>query len=337
MIHALQEGGIGRHTGLYGGELQLYKHRKCEAQDYGAIAAMRNLVTVEQVTGEALHKSDEYAAAQPDAVVSRMVAEDSTGSIVGYALVAHFAGMLPGRWWIHVTVHPEMQRRGIGRQLYRAAEEMVREHGATEVESVCSEEETEKNYAFAVSQGFRSDRKRFQMVLDLPGWDGTCADPYIQGVTARGLQVGLFPSAPSDQLLRSLYDLVIHTETDVPSFEGVQPGFGDWAEEFMKRKQAVAVVRDGERVVAASFIQLPDDRATGCYIPYTGVVREYRGQGLARAVKLAAIHVARDKGYPFVWTHNDLDNPAIMSLNLSMGFRQRPGLYRLKKGLTAMS
>ena len=58
------------------------------------------------------------------------------------------------------------------------------------------------------------------------------------------------------------------------------------------------------------------------YIDMTGVKRSLRGQGLGRALKLAAMQAMREAGGKQLKTYNDPDNAPMLALNRSLGFQQ---------------
>ena len=55
---------------------------------------------------------------------------------------------------------------------------------------------------------------------------------------------------------------------------------------------------------------------------FTGVAREYWGQGVATALKLRAIEYAREHGYPTVRAFNRPAHAALLALNERLGFRR---------------
>jgi GNAT superfamily N-acetyltransferase len=63
----------------------------------------------------------------------------------------------------------------------------------------------------------------------------------------------------------------------------------------------------------------------------TGVDPRYRGRKIAQALKLQAIHYAREQGAAAIQTQNDAENVAILAINRKLGYQPRPGRYRLVK------
>lgn len=65
---------------------------------------------------------------------------------------------------------------------------------------------------------------------------------------------------------------------------------------------------------------------------FTGVIPTARGNGVAAALKLAALALARREGASQVQTYNDVMNEPIIRLNESLGYERRPGI-RLLRGV----
>lgn len=84
-----------------------------------------------------------------------------------------------------------------------------------------------------------------------------------------------------------------------------------------------------------AIIALDDDRLVGfCYIETftnasyvsnSGLIvdQEYRGQGLAKAIKKEVFNLARDK-YPDARVFGITTSPVVMNINISLGYRPAP-------------
>ena len=65
------------------------------------------------------------------------------------------------------------------------------------------------------------------------------------------------------------------------------------------------------------------------YNAFTGVERDYRGRGLAQALKLLAVRFAQHYGAAYIRTNNDSQNAPMLAVNRKLGYRPEPGKYRL--------
>lgn len=66
---------------------------------------------------------------------------------------------------------------------------------------------------------------------------------------------------------------------------------------------------------------------------FTGVLREFRGRGLARALKLETLVQAAALGVEAVETDNDSENAPIIHLNRDLGYREITGVLEFAKDL----
>jgi GNAT superfamily N-acetyltransferase len=94
---------------------------------------------------------------------------------------------------------------------------------------------------------------------------------------------------------------------------------------------AVIIAKRGRRYVGFTALWLPKDGPA--ITNTTGILREYRGQGLALALKLVSIRVMKARGYVEARTNNDTENPAILGLNEKLGYQRLPGWLQWEKGL----
>jgi GNAT superfamily N-acetyltransferase len=72
------------------------------------------------------------------------------------------------------------------------------------------------------------------------------------------------------------------------------------------------------------------------YNSFTGVDAAYRGQGIARAMKVQSILVAYQRGYRYIRTNNDSLNLPMLKINQSLGYKPVPGYYAITRSLNDM-
>jgi RimJ/RimL family protein N-acetyltransferase len=125
-----------------------------------------------------------------------------------------------------------------------------------------------------------------------------------------------------------LHRLNERTIQDVPHSLPIVP---ELFEDFMKRFHSpdrrldrwwIAV--DGDRPVAMSYLKFPPVRGT-IWTGYTCTDRDYRGRGIARAVKLQSLAQAAELGVAVVQTDNDSENAPMLHINERLGYVRRPG------------
>ncbi len=77
--------------------------------------------------------------------------------------------------------------------------------------------------------------------------------------------------------------------------------------------------RDGDRLVALSFLDFPVERGE-VWTGYTACDREYRGRGIAQAVKNESVGQAIELGVSSIRTLNDAENEPMLAINRKLGY-----------------
>ena len=91
------------------------------------------------------------------------------------------------------------------------------------------------------------------------------------------------------------------------------------------RPEATFVALAGDDVVAYAKLSLSLARPTVAMHDMTGVLRAWRGRGIARALKAAEIAWAMENGYERLETQNEERNEPIRRLNERYGYVVEPG------------
>ena len=91
------------------------------------------------------------------------------------------------------------------------------------------------------------------------------------------------------------------------------------------RPEATFVALAADEVVAYAKLSLSLGRPTVAMHDMTGVRRDWRGRGIARALKAAEIAWAIDNGYERLETQNEERNEPIRRLNERYGYVVEPG------------
>jgi GNAT superfamily N-acetyltransferase len=86
----------------------------------------------------------------------------------------------------------------------------------------------------------------------------------------------------------------------------------------------------GGEVVAVTLVVRASVREA--YFTYTGVLRPYRGLGLAKAVKALALAKLKELGYARASTNNNIANKPMVAVNRKLGFKIVRELLDYRKG-----
>jgi RimJ/RimL family protein N-acetyltransferase len=136
----------------------------------------------------------------------------------------------------------------------------------------------------------------------------------------------------TDENKHKLYDVNRSSSLDDPGSTGTFPDFYAFSKNvfdaswFRADTQILASRGDQWVGLAAIGIYPADGHA---YNAFTGVLRDYRGHGLAQALKLQTILLAKREGMRYIRTHNDSNNAPMLAINRKLGYKPEPGIYRL--------
>jgi len=300
--------------------------RSLVGADFDAFVALRNSIWPEFPTSvdQLLHEEEEF---EPHMKPTRLAAEID-GAIVGAAEVGPIVGSYDPRiWTIAIDVAPECRGKGIGSALFDTAWRTLAPSDPTLV-TVHVHDGDEASMKFLAARGFAELKRDFVSELDLSAW--SVAPPAHRAPEVRIVPMLQLDSEAFRQELHQLFEAV---RKDVPRVAPASPLSFDF---FNK-----AVIGDPEFLWSASHVAIaPSQRAlgyelvgfTGMYQSaqagfvdqwLTGVRPEWRGKGIAKALKIAAANAAKNAEFKGVRTDNDSRNAAMLSVNRTLGFVAR--------------
>lgn len=282
--------------------------------------------------------ADEEARRPAERLHRALVAHDGL-AVVGYGFVEEpDVAAQAGRLRIRVLVAPDHRRNGVGSALYEALCALANDAGATELvtEALADDAGAAR---FLARHGFVEYHRRLENRLRLaevePTAVGRAIDAHVDAFFASGVRIASFRQLTLAQAdaPRRLYDLDTVLWADVPfGLTGALPTYEQYV---------VAEIDHPDFLPAGTFIALDGDRWVGVSAlvrrpgfllnSMTGVVREWRGRGLARWLKLHTLRHALERGATEIRTFNDSINPAILALNDSLGFRVAAVQVRYRK------
>lgn len=302
--------------------------RLANPDDDRTIADLWNAVWPSRPTGpEELDRDRNTLADEQQA--QYLLAEDATGSL-GLALVAHDLGSYdPLRWVIEVAVLSAARGRGTGAGLYERALASVVAQGATAIQTTIAENDPVAR-SFAVNRGYREAKRDFLSVLDLGSMPDVSPLPL-------GGQVVPFARVDSPDIRRRLHALFEAVRVDIPRVSPPTPlTFAFFEEQVLGDPSFDAdlsvLAFQGELLVGMSTVYRGNE-AGRLEQGLTAVLRSARGQGLARAMKVAVIRAATEQGYAAIATDNDSRNAPMLAINSALGFEPREALVTLVRDL----
>lgn len=205
-------------------------------------------------------------------------------------------------------VHPEHRRRGVGTALLTAVTDHLRQLGIRRVRAMAQTD----GLPFARRHGYEPSREVRYSAFDL---DPAPALPELPP------GVRLLPISDLDPHLLYAADVASAADEpgDVPvdsiSYESWQ--YDVWDNLGLDKSASTAAQLDGE-VAAFSLVKRDGDRM---WSDFTGTIPAYRGRGLARLTKTAALHRAAADGVRVAYTSNDEENGPMLAINTRLGYR----------------
>ncbi|WP_102127294.1 GNAT family N-acetyltransferase [Deinococcus planocerae] len=314
--------------------------REATDADYPALADLQGTVWPDHgTTGDLLAHEDRELRDHPRGPHLWRVVVEEDGRVVGTASALQYPGMFhPDRYHVDLLVHPEAQGRGVGRALAGAMDAHLGERGARELLSG-TQEDCPRGLAFLARQGFAEVMRFFDNVLELGEFDPSAWEdaarlpaPYRQATLAEVIaEVGEEPA------WHAYFDAVVEIREDVPRTGEATPIV---FEHFRKRgddprflpQGVFFALTPGGEVAAMTELYTDAVDPAKLHTGLTGARRAHRRKGLALALKLAALGVARERGAASVWTGNATTNAPMLALNTRLGFRPRPAWIEMRRG-----
>lgn len=255
--------------------------------------------------------------------------EDS--KVVGHANAWRSdTGDEPARVRLGVQVPPANRGRGIGAALATAITDVAVDLGAKTLLTVVADDDNARG--FATRRGFSIGRELSHSRADLADApdpvpapdelrvvDYDAVDPHAVWTASAAVAAG----DPSGLSGIPAYDEWQATEWDSPD---------------LRRDLSIALVTtDGVDAGAGevvSFVTTTADPDRGViWSNLTGTVPAYRGRGLAKVVKSAALRRARDAGFTSAFTGNDAGNAPMLAVNQWLGYRPATSSWTAEKAV----
>lgn len=272
---------------------------------------------------ERLLQSDERNA-EIDPYFRRVIAR-TAGKIVGAcAIRSNWDGAVqPGRLWVTTSLVPEWHGRSLDSQMLQHA---ITELGPEIVElATCLREDHLQHADFLEEFGFEERFRSWGAHLNLNTFDPTRFDADIERLQQSGIRFIPYEKLQSDENDRKLLDLKRNLDRDVLSFDPIVPsGRSDilLGDEYILAGLIVAVNQQDDFLGIASLRHTPSAEIIDSGL--TGVRREYRGRGIATALKVRTLTVAKELGATETGTGGGGTNSPMKRLNQKLGYDVGP-------------
>lgn len=232
---------------------------------------------------------------------------------------------------LRIVVDPEYRGRGIGTALLQTA---IANPVFAERKAFAEVGDNDPlSLRFAQKLGYQHKAHAYESTIDPAEFDISPFQPYIDRVLESGLKFTTVAELGDTEEVRyKLWEIEHVTDADIPGIDmDLLPTWEDakksWFTSFWYKPANAFVVLDGDQWVASSATA---ELSPGIwYVQQTCVLREYRGRGLATAVKALATEHCRKQGSRLLKTNNHEGNEPMLAISRKFGFKPQPGWYEL--------
>ncbi len=279
---------------------------------------------------------------RPDGFFERRVMADENGAVVGFSNAFHSRGQfVPENYSLEVVVRPSARRRGIGLALYTDAARVLTERRAHWARNGVKESNADA-VAFAKRIGAIELKRDWESRLDVASFDPAPFADAPERAAAAGIRMTtLAEEMKTDpEAVRKAYALHAAARVDVPGLDPATPSpYERFENEVLRGPGSLPeayfiALRDG-RYVGESALAKEGADPTVIHQQLTGVLRDERGKGIARALKLKTVEYAHANGFRQIRTWNDSLNRPMLAINEAMGFVKEPAWITFGKDLSA--
>lgn len=275
-----------------------------------------------------------------DPARKRITLTTDGGAVAGTAVIA--VGMMPrpdGAQFVGASVFKEHRRKGIGGALVDALEAEAKRRNVGRLLAGTS---AARPFAleFAQKRGYREIGRRIMSYRELASYEPLRWKDAMERVAQAGIALRTFAeltegrsAAEQERFWRALWEAEGPMWDDIP-FSSPTPHWpydkfrSLMVENPQMRRDLSLVAYHGDTIVGYTSTGQSDEDG---HTYMTGVAREFRGQGIARALKVDALARAKAAGLRAMKTTNDEPNKAMRGVNITLGYQPVPDHVELEK------
>jgi mycothiol synthase len=209
-------------------------------------------------------------------------------------------------------VLPNFRRRGVGTELLRALAAHAESVGHDEAGSLVDDE---GSLAFAGRFGFRETGRQVEQVRAI-------REHEEQPRVPDGVELVSLADRP-ELFARTYPELARQAFEDMPTPSPISITREQWEREWLTWPEGSFVALAGDEIVGCAGLLRDDDRPDRAENSLTAVRRDWRGRGLARALKERTIAWAAENGVREIYTWTQTGNENMRAVNERLGYVTR--------------
>lgn len=317
--------------------------RPFAAADYPALAALQVACEPEHPLTEA-HWRHEDGVDDPRVRRARVVAV-AAGELVGYAGFMQYSLMFhPRRFVLYGGVAPAARGQGVGRALYAWLLETLAPFAPERLGAGLWAEQADAE-AWLARRGYRETLREIESALDLADFaPAAWAAARDRGAAAGVRFTTLAALGENEAWRRRVFDLDMAFSTDIPMTGALTPpDYAIYAHLYYACPGyrpalcwlALAPGPEGEPEPVGLCWHAVAPRAGELETIVSGVRRDWRGKGVALALKSQALADAKAQGFARICTRNAATNAGMLAVNRQLGYTPISARLILEKELNA--
>jgi len=258
------------------------------------------------------------AAATPDTL---LLLAEVDGDVVGCGIAKH-TDTGNGRAFVQPRVVPDARRQGVGSVLLRALAAHAQKVGYT---SAGANVEDPGSVAFADRFGFREVGRQVEQVYVVRGTE-------VPPVLPAGIELVSLAERP-DLHLRTYYELALEAFEDIPTPSPISITPELWEREWIALPEGSFVALGGGEIVGCAGLVRDADLPDRAENTLTAVRRDWRGRGVARALKESVVAWAAANGIRELYTWTQTGNESMRAVNEKLGYVTRDVAISVRREL----
>jgi mycothiol synthase len=214
-----------------------------------------------------------------------------------------------GHGFVAPRVLPDKRRHGVGTALLARLAEHVESLGFPQAGSNVDDP---GSLEFAHRFGFREQDRQVEQVREIAGDEPTSRIPEGIELVSLAQRPELFARVYHELAVEALEDLAVTPKLEI-SFE-------DWEREWVTWPEGSFVALAGDEIVGCAGLIRDYDRPERAEHGLTAVRRDWRGRGLAKALKRQTIAWAAANGLTELYTWTQTGNEQMQAVNERLGY-----------------